>query len=428
MSLLTDLRALPPAARRMLALSMVNNLGTGLILPFLVVYIHQVHGLPLQAATTAIALVSAAVMVGAPLAGWLADRLGAAFAAGAHALVQGLGIVGYAVSSETWHFMVAAVVVGIGAGGSSAWNALFAETVPARQHPVVFSLNFTCANASVGIGGLIGAAVAAVDNLWSFRLLYLADAATSLLVGGFFLLMWRRARAPRRAAGERQEAPPASVSYLVVLRQPAFAMLLLFGGLLFCATYVQLESGLPAYLTTETGVSASSLALLFAANTACILASQVLLHNKLTTLRHVRSLSIAAALWTVSWLLVLGTSWLTGVGRQFAVLVLAIGIFAVAETFHAAGMPTLVNELALPQARGKFNAAYGTSTSFGFIVGPLAAGALIVGGAGRWFIGGLAVLCALLALAFAGARLWLGHSSSPAAEPMATEPVGTSVP
>ncbi|MFF7674954.1 MFS transporter [Actinacidiphila glaucinigra] len=417
MSLLRDARALPPGTRALLLLNMLNNIGSGLVLPFLVVYVHRVNGLPLTTATSAVAVVSAMALVGSPVAGWLADRASAERAAALHMAVSAAGLTGYAFADRSWHFLVSAALVGFGVGGSAAWNTLLADSAPDEKHPVVFSLNFTCVNASIGLGGLVGGAVVSAADPFSFRALYLADALSCLVAA---LLVARRGRhrssaeaARTGAAGSTPPGGRARTSYAVVLRSPAFVVVLVTGAGLFFTTYAQLEAGLPAFLTTDTALGADHLAVLFAVNTGGVIGTQVLLHQVLTRLHPAHAGAAAAALWSVSWLFVLGAGRAGDRSTQFALLITGMVLFAVAETFYAAGIPTLVNSLAPPGARGRFNAAYGMSTSTGYIAGPLAAGVLVGGGRGPAFITALAVACGLLALLLLSSRIWLPGAARP---------------
>lgn len=67
---------LPREAWVVLGGDALSALGSGLTLPFLLIYFHQVRGIDLLVAGLAVAAVPFASLVGNPLGGWLADRGG----------------------------------------------------------------------------------------------------------------------------------------------------------------------------------------------------------------------------------------------------------------------------------------------------------------------------------------------------------------
>src|SRR5438067_10274328 len=67
---------LPRAAWTLLAGDLVSAVGSGLTLPFLLVYLHQVRGLGLGEAGLALSTVALAGLAGNPVGGSLADRIG----------------------------------------------------------------------------------------------------------------------------------------------------------------------------------------------------------------------------------------------------------------------------------------------------------------------------------------------------------------
>ncbi|GGV42822.1 MFS transporter [Streptomyces spectabilis] len=405
MSLLTDVRKLPGPCRGLLLLSLVNNLGTGLVMPFLVVYVHEVRGLDVTVATTALACFSGAAVLGAPLAGWLADRSGARPVAALAMLVQAVGFAGYACATDAVGFAATASAAGLGVGGLAAWYTLLAEAAPEGMTSVVFGLSYSVGNAAMGLGGLAAAAVVSVTRPVSFQVLYVADAATCLLVAVLLL----RVRAPAREApapGGTGRAP-ATASYAVVYRSAGFMAVLLVGGLLLASSFAQLESGLPAYLTQEAGVTPRQLGLVFALDTAAIIVSQFLLHDLLKRARPSPLIACAGGLWAVSWALVALAARLDGDLARLASIGVAVVVFGTASTCFVAGMPTLVNQLAPPGARGRYNAAWSMAKSLGFMAGPLTAGAFLDRGLGTAYLVGLAVICAVTALAHAASGLWL---------------------
>ncbi|MFE1378295.1 MFS transporter [Streptomyces sp. NPDC058740] len=415
MSLLKDVRALPRTARTLLLLGALNNVGSGLVLPFLAVYVHQVNGLGLGTAMNAVSVTAVAAVVAGLNAGRLIDRIGARRTAAVHMMLSAVGVTGYAVSGEVWQFLLSAAVWGLGLGGSPAWNTLLAGSVPASSHPVVFGFNFTLTNAALGIGGLLGGALASTAEPLSFRLLYGANALSYLGIGLAVLAVGGlgadRAEGAGRADGAADRAGAPGGGYRQVLAHGPFVLLLVLATALYFSSYGQLESGFPAFLLTSTDAGASGIAVLFAVNTGAVILSQLVLHERIKRWRHVRTVALAAAAWSASWLVVLAA---TGVGEglQLAVLIGGMVLFACAETLYAAGMPSLVNSMATPALRGRFNAAYSTATSVGFVTGPLAAGSLVGGGTGTAFVAGLTGLCAAVAVVLLLAAGALGRAAS----------------
>nr|WSZ99937.1 AMP-binding protein [Streptomyces sp. NBC_00857] len=66
------LRKLPPRTRAVMGANLISAVGTGLVQPFLVLYLTQVRGLSVGTATAIISVIAAAALVGGPLAGRLA--------------------------------------------------------------------------------------------------------------------------------------------------------------------------------------------------------------------------------------------------------------------------------------------------------------------------------------------------------------------
>jgi predicted MFS family arabinose efflux permease len=68
---------LPPLPRRVWLLEgagLLSAMGNGFVLPFLVIYLHEVRGFSLPAAGGVVSLIGAASVVVAPVSGWLVDR------------------------------------------------------------------------------------------------------------------------------------------------------------------------------------------------------------------------------------------------------------------------------------------------------------------------------------------------------------------
>ncbi|MFF4806492.1 MFS transporter [Streptomyces sp. NPDC001351] len=407
MSIASDVRQLPRASRRLLFLSLVNNLGTGLIMPYLVVFVHEVRGLDVAVATTALAVFSGGAVLGAPLAGRLVDRRGARPVAMLSLFVQGVGYAGYGFAPDAAAFMATAAVAGLGVGGLAAWYTLLAECAPEGMAPVVFGLSYSIGNAAMGLGGIVAATVASVEHPLTFQILYLVNAASCLLVAALL----RGVRVPVRTESALDRQPRRRTSYAVVYRSPGFMAVLFLGGLLLASSFAQLESGLPAYLTLAAGVTPGQLGVAFALDTGAVIISQILLHDRLKRSQPRLLIATAGGLWAGSWVLVILAARLGGTATRLLLVSVAVAVFGIASTCFVAGMPTLVNKLAPPEARGRYNAAWSMAKSVGFMMGPLAAGAFVDAGHGTSYLVGLTVICAATALIHLLSRAWLRDNS-----------------
>ncbi|HET7530479.1 MAG TPA: MFS transporter, partial [Mycobacteriales bacterium] len=68
---------LSPDARRVLLGTCLNAIGNGFVLPFLVIYLHEVRGISLAVTGAIVAVQGAVGLIAVPVYGTLIDRAGA---------------------------------------------------------------------------------------------------------------------------------------------------------------------------------------------------------------------------------------------------------------------------------------------------------------------------------------------------------------
>ncbi|MEV4924336.1 MFS transporter [Streptomyces roseoverticillatus] len=388
----------------------INAAGNGLVLPLLVVYLHEMRGLSLAVATSAIAATSLGALVGAPLAGWASDRFGRVHAVWAALVCAAVGSLGYALCETPYTALAAGLAQGLGIGGAITWNALIADLVPKAHWSVLFSADFAVTNAVMGLGGLIGGLLAGLTHsLVVFQVLFVLDAVSFLTTGW---LVSRELRGGRQASAGGPGAEPASADeekpssgYLGVLRNRWFVGLLLAVFALYTIGYSQLNSGMPAMLLVGSRFGTTQLGVLYAVNTAAVVTVQFALLGRIRDFTPRIALTLLAGSWAAFWLLILAV---TGLGRGWFALSVgaaAMVVFAAGESLLAATGPTLVNSWADKSNRGRFNAAYGFASSLGFTVGPLLSGRLTQGGHGSGMVLGFCLALALLGLVLFCTRL-----------------------
>jgi MFS family permease len=114
----------------------VSAIGSGMTLPFFVLYLHTIRGIGLAVAALAVSTLALAGLLGNPLGGWLSDRIGARHAVVIGLLVSSAGTGSLVLVRSTWQAFVSAAAVGLGAAITwPALDTLLATVVPS-DHPI----------------------------------------------------------------------------------------------------------------------------------------------------------------------------------------------------------------------------------------------------------------------------------------------------
>lgn len=377
---------LRPATRRLVLAEGVNSLGTGLVLPVLLIYLHRVRDIPLP--TTGLLLMAPAVVGLAlvPLSGVLLDRLGPRRVLAGALLTLGVSQLGLAWAHDAATALPALLLQGVGLSPTfPAFNTLIArlETGAAGQQRA-FAVNFTVINAAIGLGGLVSAAVVDVARPGSFEVLFVGNAVASAL--GVAVL---RTVAPPPAGAHQVQRQRGG--YRVVLADRALRRLFALSLLLAMTGYAALDSGLPAYANVVAGVPARVVALALSANTLTIVVVQLPVLRLLRTRRRTRALAVVGGLWTLSWALFATAPMPGAPWQRYAVVVAFAALFGVGETFLSPSAGPLTNALASDALRGRVNALASGMYSVAFVVSPaISAGFISSGLSAAW----LALLCA----------------------------------
>lgn len=163
------------AARLLVAGNSAAALGTGLILPLTLIYLHQVRNIELPLVGLLLTMSAVVGLVAVPLAGVLLDRFGPRVVLAIVTAGQAIGEASLAWSHSPLTAIPPLLLIGACSGSSfPASNTMMAaiNPDPTRQQRA-FAVSFTGINAGVGIGGAIGAAVADVHHVGSFQALFL---------------------------------------------------------------------------------------------------------------------------------------------------------------------------------------------------------------------------------------------------------------
>jgi MFS family permease len=387
---------LPPLPRRVWLLEgagLLSAMGNGFVLPFLVIYLHEVRGFSLPAAGGVVSLIGAASVVVSPLSGWLVDRLDPRLLTATAVLLAAVATGSLAFITTLSQALVLGAALGVAHGlFRPSERTLMAAIVPPESRHQLFALQGAMGNLGIGIGAVCGGLVVSTAHPDSFTLVFLADAATFLPYVPVLSLLPR----VRPAAGSVRRR-----GYSEVFRARAFLALVAIDTALVLAGDSQFSSMLPVFAKEHAGVSEHLIGFLFLVNTASIVALQLPLARLMEGKRRMPALATMCVLWAGVWLLVLASGRTTTVALAAAGLLTAAAVFAVGECLDGAIDRPLVADLAPEDLRGRYFAVHSSSSQLGFTLGPVLGGVLLAASPNALWIPAAIVCggCAFAALA-----------------------------
>jgi len=399
-----------------LAADLLSAVGTGMTLPFLLVYLHTVRGLSLPVAGAAAASGAAASLAGNPLGGAGSDRSGPRATLAAGLAVAGAGALVLAGAHSSWQAFAGAA--GSGLGVSVAWPAqdVLLSRLETQDRSAVFGVRYATMNLGLAVGALAAAAIVAAASGPVYVFLYSADAASYLLAILLLAFIGPRATGPRAAGpaghpAESRSAQQPARGYLTVLRDRQFRRLWLVTALLTTAGLGAYTAAFPVYATQVAGIGPAMLSLAYAANMVTVAGVQLVALRVLARRRRTSALAAAAAIWAFTW----GVVMMAGhAGSAFAapLLVMAAAVFAVGETALSPTVPAIVNDMAPEHLRGRYNGGSTLAYTTGFMLGPVLAGLTIGQGHATALLAGLIAACCLAAVLALGLARWLPASAN----------------
>lgn len=376
----------------------LQSVGSGITLPYLVIYLHLVRHIALPVVGL-IAGVGAVASLGAAVLGgrWI-DRVGAGRIMMATVFLEAVASLALSDVRTVWQALGAVLLMYV--AGGTFWpsqQALVGGLRLGRSPERLFAWSFLALNAGLGIGGLVGAVFVTLAHPASFVLAYRLAGAILGLGGMGVLISVRRLGATSR----QTSAEGPSGSYRQVLRDRRFLVMLAVQLALLMGGYLEISGGWQAFAVIDVGAAARVLGLALAANTVVIVAAQMLVQRLLRGWRRSQQLMVAGLLWSGAWLLSLGAV----LARQdhavaALLLIVCLGVFGLGETVFSPVMPAIVNMLATEESRGRYNAASSALWSVGeFVATPVATLVIATGNRYAWILGVLVwmVLATLVA-------------------------------
>lgn len=388
----------------------IDNFGSGLFLPVVLLYVTRVVGLPLAAAGTVVAAGTVAGLAVPPTAGRMVDRVGPRRIVICAELLQALGAVTYLAARGTATVVAAAIL--LASGQQLFYSSLFAliadvaGDVP-RDRP--FAVAAMVRSACFGLGGLAAAALLSWAGAGGYRVAVIVDAgsfAVCALLLGLAVRVPRPGRHSARAAGATPGGPLSDRPFLALIVVTGLVALPLDFYLSGMSVYVLGE------LHAEPWLPGTALALYTGLNSAG--GTAVLWATR--RLRRTTAMAWGAAL-CVAWCGVSVAAVAMPGPWRAADLLAGTVLLAAAGLAFGARVNALAEAAAPAGARGRYLAAFQYSFTVPGVMAPAVVALFSVAVWLPWLLVGAAAGLAVLALRWLAGQLPAGALRPGSARP-----------
>ncbi|WP_329565511.1 MFS transporter [Kitasatospora sp. NBC_01266] len=424
-----------PGERALLAGMAIDSVGSGMYVPFSLVFFRHVTGLPLPLIGAVLTVTGFVAMAALPLVGTAVDRFGARRLQLGLYVVRGLGFAAYPFAGSLPAFAAVALLTSIGDRGFPvAQQARIGELARGADVERLQAIARSLSNAGLGAGTLLasliigvlgdrGFTAAAWLNSASFFAAALLARRVPAVVQGFGSALRRRAAA--NGAG-------ADCGYRAVLADRRY-LGLTSANFLIAVGYSALSVLLPVFAVSCLGAPQSLVGVAFVVNTVlCALAGVPVARLARRFGSRTRTAAVGAGLFAASAVgqVVLGTVRPHLLPVVLGGLLILVVVATMGELVHNPSASALATSAAPPALRGRYQATYQLSWSLAKTVAPsLFTLLLAVDARLPW------LLVAVAALAGGGMLLRLGRRlpaevdrPAPATQVARTAPVAVGTP
>ncbi|MGW5636146.1 MFS transporter [Streptomyces sp. NPDC003832] len=364
-----------PGERALVSGIAVDAVGSGMYVPFSLVFFAHVTGLPLPLIGLVLTVTGLVGIAAVPLVGIVVDRFGARVTQISLYVVRGVSFACFPLADTLPLFVVVALLTSVGTRAfRPAQDARLAELAEGTDRDRLQALSRSLSNAGLGAGTLIASVVIATAGDFGYTVTAWVNGA-SFLAAGFLA-----SRTP--AAPPRAPAPPRARGggYRVVAKDRPF-LTLVCANLCVALGFSALTALLPLYATGWLDLPEGLLGSAFLLNTVVCATLGVpvaaLARRRFTS--RTRAAAAGAALFAVAFLAqaALGTVRPQSVPLILAGLLGAVLVMTVGEMLYSPSSGALSQFAAPRELRGRYLATYQLSWSLAYALGPTVFTALL---------------------------------------------------
>ena len=347
------------------ASTLVNRAGS-MVLSFLILYLTRERAFSPERAGFLLFLYGAGAIVAGPFAGRLADRWGSVPMMRASLFLSGTMLLLYPLARSLPALIACTVALAmLTESFRPAAMSFFGEAVPTARRKSAFALYRLAINLGMAVGPAVGGILATI----SFRYLFLADGATSLLAAVVLALSGLPRRTRPAHAAPAGAGPAQSTATRLRLSKAAHAdprfLFFLASVLPVCIVFFQHMSSMPLFIVQGLGYTPRTFGLLFSLNCLLIVLLEVPLNAATAHWSHRRTLALGALL--------------SGAGfggmafaRSIGALAATVAVWTFGEMLFFPASATYATDVAPDARRGEYSGLYMTMFSTAFAIGPWA--------------------------------------------------------
>jgi len=328
----------------------IDRFGGGLLFPFLTLYITKKFHISMTQVGFLFAIYMLGGFFGSTAGGALSDNLGRKITAVMGLVASAACNLLLGFSNDITTFSVIAFFAGIfGSMGHPAWTAMIADLLPEQQRSEGYAILRVAANLSIAIGPAIGGILAGIN----FMLLFILDAAISLIAAIFLILFIHETLAINHQVREKEPFLVSIGGYTTVFTDKAFMVFILISTVSVLA-YAQMNTTLGVYLRDTHSIPERNYGLLISLNAGMVVLFQYAITRRL---RGYPPLLVMAFGTILSGL---GFS-MYGYTTTYPFFLLAMVIITLGEMVIVPVSSSLVAKFSLEEMRGRYMAVYGLS-------------------------------------------------------------------